>query len=259
MSYMGSVDVMRHLRESGLADAELAARAGLARETVARWRSGVQKPSLDALEQLATAAGARLDVRVVQADPEHIALVHDQLDLNPAERVQALLGVRTWRSCRDALHGAATLGEIGVLVGPVAAALSGAPQRPGDGRVDVLVQPEDLEDVFERLWAGDGHPDGIEAAAGDVERRERWAVGVGLLTIRSAASGVSISDLRARAHNIGVFRDDIGVVRLPLVEDLLDVAVASPWSDDRPYVPGLRAVLASGRYSTREARAGTAS
>lgn len=256
---MGSIDVMRQLRESGLADAELAARAGLARETVARWRSGAQRPSLDALEELATAAGAQLDVRVVQADPEHIALVHDQLDLDPTERLQALLGVRAWRSCRDALHGAAALGEIGVLVGPMAAALSGAPQRPGNGRVDVLVQPEDSEDVFERLWAVDGHPDGIEATANDVERRERWVVGAGQLTVRSAASGVSIADVRDRAHNIGLFRDDIGVVRLPLVEDLLDVAVASPWSDDRQYVPGLRAVLASGRYSTRDVRARTAS
>jgi transcriptional regulator with XRE-family HTH domain len=259
MLSMGSIDIMRQLRESGLADAELAARAGLARETVARWRSGVQKPSLDALEELATAAGAQLDVRVVQADPEHIALVHDQLDLDPVERLRALLGVRAWRSCRDALHGAAALGEIGVLVGPVAAALLGAPQRLGNGRVDVLVQPEDSEDVFERLWAVDGHPDGVAAASGDIERRERWIVGAGLLTVRSAASGVSIAGVRDRAHNVGVFRDDIGVVRLPLVEDLLDVAVASPWSDDRQYVPGLRAVLASGRYSTREVRARTAS
>lgn len=250
---------MRQLRELGLADAELAARTGLARETVARWRSGSQKPSLDALEELATAAGAQLDVRVVQADPEHVALVHDQLDLDPMERLQALLGSRAWRRCRDALRGAAAMGEIGVLVGPVAAALSGAPQRPGDGRVDVLVAPEASGEVFERLWAVDAHPDGVEAAAGDVERRERWVVGAGKLTVRSAASGVNIAEVRDRARNVDVFRDDVGVLRLPLVEDLLDIAIASPWSDDRPYVPGLRAVLASGRYSTRDARARTAS
>lgn len=116
---MGSTDVMAQLRELGLADAELAARAGLARETVARWRSGAQRPSLDALEELATAAGAQLDVQVVKADPEHIALVGDQLDLDPMERLQALRGVRAWRSCREALRGAATL--KGVVCSPPSA------------------------------------------------------------------------------------------------------------------------------------------
>src|ERR1700750_632005 len=72
---MSSFDVMQQLRAIGLSDGEVAARAGLARETVARWRSGAQKPSLDALEALVSAAGAQLEVRVVPADPEYIALV----------------------------------------------------------------------------------------------------------------------------------------------------------------------------------------
>lgn len=254
MAGVSSIDVMKQLRELGLSDGELAARAGLARETVARWRAGAQKPSLDALEALAAAAGAQLDVRVVPADSEHVALVHDQLDLGPTHRLQALLGERAWRRCRDALRGAAALNGIGVLVGPVAAALSGSPQRPGAGRVDVLVAAEDREEAFDRLWAIDGHPDGVEASAGDLERRERWMVGSGALTIRSDASGVRISDVRDRARLLVNFRDDIGAIPLALVEDLLDIALASPWSDDRASLPGLRAILASGRYSTREAR-----
>jgi transcriptional regulator with XRE-family HTH domain len=101
---MGSVDVMRQLRRLGLPDGELATRAGLARETVARWRSGAQRPSLDALEKLAAASGAQLEVRLVPADAEHVALVGDQLDLGPTDRLKALLrprGARTSCMCRD--------------------------------------------------------------------------------------------------------------------------------------------------------------
>jgi len=172
ITVMGSLEVIRQLRGRGLPDAELAARAGLARETLTRWASGTQRPSLDALEKVAAAAGVQLEVRLVEADAEHIALVGDQLDLGPTERLSTLLGAR-WPACRAALRAAAALGELGVVVGPVAAALLGAPQRPGDGRVDVLVAPEDDEQAFERLLAADAHPDGIEASAGDVERRER--------------------------------------------------------------------------------------
>ena len=119
-------------------------------------------------------------------------------------------------------------------------------------------KPEDLEAASERLWSADAHPDGIDASAGDVERRERWLVGEGELTLRSTASGVTVADVRDRAPFVGMTRQNIGQVRVALVEDLLDIAVSSPWSDDRASLPGLRAVLASGRYSTREARTGTA-
>jgi hypothetical protein len=43
-------------------------------------------------------------------------------------------------------------------------------------------------------------------------------------------------------------------VRVALVEDLLELAGRSPWSEDALYRVGLRAVLASGRYSSRKAR-----
>ncbi|WP_445151370.1 hypothetical protein [Baekduia sp. Peel2402] len=116
---------------------------------------------------------------------------------------------------------------------------------------DVLVAVEDQEEAFERLWQLDAHPDGVEAAPGDVERRERWTVGGGQLTRRTAAWGVQVAELLDRARLVGMTGDGVGVVRVALVEDLLDVAVASPWSEDLAFLPGLRAVLASERYSTR--------
>ena len=51
-----------------------------------------------------------------------------------------------------------------------------------------------------------------------------------------------------------VDRDDAGLVHVALVEDLLGLVERSPWPEDALYRAGLRAVLASGRYSSRGAR-----
>ncbi len=140
-------------------------------------------------------------------------------------------------------------------MGPIAAALAGAPQRPGRGRVDLLVAPEDLEKAAERLLRADVYPDGFELAPGGEERRERWRAGRGHLTVRSAAAGVkdvAVLGERARLVMLNQQQSDIGVVRVPCVEDLMDMVACSPWSEDAIYRAGLRAVLASGRYASRE-------
>jgi transcriptional regulator with XRE-family HTH domain len=250
---MRSAELVRALRGRDLAQGELAQRAGIARETLSRWESGAQHPSLESLDRVAAAAGVRLEVRLVPAEPKLVELVCEQRDLDPTERLQALLG-SSWPVCRDALHAAAAVGELAVLVGPVAAALWGAPERPGAGRVDLLVALKDLETVTERLFRADAHPDGFEMApGGGEERRERWSARHGQLTVRSAAAGVEdVGALRDRAHPFLLNRDDVGEVHVALVEDLTDIAGHSPWSEDATYRAGLRAVLASGRYSSRK-------
>jgi hypothetical protein len=141
------------------------------------------------------------------------------------------------------------------VVGPVAAALRGAPERPGAGRVDLLVPAEQQGELAKWLQRADAWPDGIEQAPGGGERRERWQVGRGQLTVRSQATGIEdIGALRDRAHFVGLTRDDAGCVRVALAEDLLDLVKHSPWPEDALYRAGLRAVLASGRYSSRGAR-----
>jgi transcriptional regulator with XRE-family HTH domain len=242
------------LRGQGLAQDELARRAGIARETLSRWGSGAQHPSLESLDRVAAAAGMRLEVQLVPAEPKLVELACGQLDLAPTKRLQALQG-SSWPICRDGLQAAAAVGELGVLVGPVAAALVGAPQRPGKGRVDLLVAQDDLEIVAERLFQADVYPDGFELAPGGEERRERWSAGRGQLTVRSAAAGVEDVVLlrnRARPFMLNRTEDHVGLVRVPLVEDLADMMACSPWSEDAIYGAGLRAVLASGRYSSRK-------
>jgi transcriptional regulator with XRE-family HTH domain len=251
---MRSSEIIGMLRELGLPHGELAKRAGMARETLSRWETDAQCPSLEDLEKVAAAAGARLDIRVVLPEAKLVELVGEQLDLAPTERLKALLG-NHWRGCRDALRAAYETGELAVVVGPVAAALSGAPERPRSGRVDLLVPAEQREELIEWLLRADAWPDGIEQAPRSGERRERWRAGHGELTVRSEASGVEdIAGLRDRAHFVGLTREDAGVVRVALVEDLLKLAERSPWSEDALYRAGLRAVLASGRYSSRKAR-----
>jgi hypothetical protein len=190
---------------------------------------------------------------IVPAEPKLVELACEQLDLDPTERLQALLG-SSWPVCRDGLRAAGAVGELGVLLGPVAAALAGAPQRPGEGRIDLLVAPEDLEEAVERLFHTDVRPDGFELAPGGDERRERWIAGRGRLTVRSAAAGVVDVVLlrdRARRFMLNHKQSYVGLVCVPPVADLADIVERSPWSEDAIYRSGLRAVLASGRASSR--------
>ncbi len=251
---MGSAEIIAALRQGGLAQDELARRAGVARETLSRWETGTQHPSLEALEQVAAAAGFQLQVGLLPADPELVERVGEQLELSPTDRLKALLH-SDWPACQDALRAAAFVGELAVLVGAVAAALRGAPQPPGHGRVDLLIAPEDQEEVSQWLLRADAHPGRDEQAPSSLECRERWVTGHGQLTIRHTAAGLAdIAAVRDRAHPVILNQQDTGLLRVALVEDLVQLAAHSPWPEDRLGLPGLRAVLASERYSTRKPR-----
>jgi transcriptional regulator with XRE-family HTH domain len=70
---MRSAEIVRAVRPKGMTQDELARRAGIARETLSRWESGAQNPSLESLAGVARAAGARLDIRLVAAEPKLVA------------------------------------------------------------------------------------------------------------------------------------------------------------------------------------------
>ena len=211
-------------------------------------------PSLEALEQVVAAAGFELQVTLLPADPKLVELVGEQLELGPTDRLKALLG-SDWPACRDALRGAALVGELAVLVGAVAAALRGSPQPPGHGRVDLLIAPEDHEEASQWLLRAGARHAGVEQATDSLERRERWVTAHGQLTVRDTAAGITdIAAVRDRAHPVILNQADTGLLRVALVEDLAQLTVHSPWPEDTLGLPGLRAVLASGRYSTRKPR-----
>lgn len=121
--------------------------------------------------------------------------------------------------------------------------------------MDLLIDLRDREEVADRLLDADAYPDGLEQAPDSAERRERWRAGRGHLTVRWKATGIDdVAALRDRAHRVYLNQDDAGLVRVALVEDLAKLVAHSPWSEDALYRAGLRAVLASGRYSSRKPR-----
>ena len=65
---MAAADVMRELRRRGFTQVELARRAGVARETLSRWESGVQRPSIEDLERVVAATGGVLELRIMPAE-----------------------------------------------------------------------------------------------------------------------------------------------------------------------------------------------
>lgn len=243
---MRSREIIRALTSTGLSHGELAARTGVARETLSRWSTGTNRPSLEALQATATAAGYELTIALVPAEPKLIALVDEQLDLSPTARLRALLG-DDWPGCRDALQAAALI-DTAILVGPVAAALHGAPQRPGTGRVDILIATG--EQHTDALLNAGAWPDGFEQA-GD-EQRERWTTHDGTLTIRRTTAE-HLAALRHRAHTIAIDNEH-AQLHAASAEDLLAISTHSPWSDDALYRSGLRAVLANRRYRARHPR-----
>jgi len=250
---MRSCDIVKALREDGVSQAELACRAGVSRETISRWESGANEPSLESLIRLARATGAALDVRLIVSEPELVALAEDQLELSPLDRLKSLL-LSGWPACRKALSVAAELGESALLIGPAAAALSGGPQRPLDARVDLLVDYTALERVDERLFDLGGWPDGVEEIRSSGERRGRWRVGRAQLTVRTRANGVDdIGALHSRAWRIPLDRSGRARhLHVASVPDLLQIAEHSGWSEDAIYRTGLLAVLVCEYYRSED-------
>lgn len=244
------------LSRSGLTQSELADRLGVSRVTVARWATGASAASIEALEAAALVTGkVRLSASVddLVADPKLVEAVSEQLDRGPTNRLKALLDGE-WISCRDALRAVAAVGELSVLVGPVAAALAGAPRLSGP-RVDILVCEEDLGQTRARLAEFGARRGTVERARSDASAlREHWSYARGRLTIRDRAAGVDdagIRRLRQFAFDTILNSDDVGIVHELAIEDLARVLAASAWPEDREALAFLDPVLASGRFRSR--------
>jgi transcriptional regulator with XRE-family HTH domain len=243
------------LMSTGTTRAELAARLGVSAETVSRWAAGATAMPTEMLIAAAAVCGRRMTINLRDVDPHAVAQVGENLDVGPTARLIKLLGDDGWRACRDGMVAAAFVGKRGVLIGPIAAASAGAPIAHAMPRVDLLVSEDDrpgIEDTLREIGArpGEAHRQGDEV-------RHVWSYGQGTLTIRDRAAsltGTGVREVRQRAFDTYLNADlDPGAqVWFPAIEDLIRICIHSPWAEDRDCVPGLSAVLASGRYRTRE-------
>lgn len=239
---MTTSDIVRIARQrAGLTQQQLAERSGHPRETIARWEHGVREPSLSTLQKLAEAADLDLVIHLAQRDTSLADVVDDQLALSPIERLERLLPMAYRDDALRALRWLAGSHTPYVLIGPLAGALQGAPQRPGDGRAEfVSADPRAMQ---LEMHEGQLIPSPLEERWGDLDVRELWNLSDGgSLALASNVPGTrDYPDLRRSAQAVPLDADTAILAAHP--RDLLRMADASPRDTERARVPGLRALL----------------
>jgi len=128
------------------------------------------------------------------------------------------------------------------------------PRSGSARRVALLATEQDSIGVVGELVDGAGAQSiGYERTSTGSVSRQLFAVESGGVVSLETESGADAAAVRKAAHVMVLNEEAISCMRVALVEDLLTIATSSSWPEDGPTRPGLRAVLASGRYSTRKA------
>jgi transcriptional regulator with XRE-family HTH domain len=239
---MRTHDVIRIARDrAGLTQQQLAERSGRPRETIVRWESGSQLPSLDAVSALVDQCELDLVLRLAKRDSTLNDRVSEQLSLSPATRLKRLLSAKEASDAKRALHWLASTRTPAVVIGQVGAALLGAPQRPEGAQVEFVAA--DTVAMDHALKAAHLVPIDIEDRWRESDAREPWTLpGGGMLVMARNLPGTDdYRDLRRSASPT-----DVSAKTRVLVahsRDLLRIADASPRESERARVPGLQALL----------------
>lgn len=238
---MLSSDLIRMARDrAGLTQEQLAARSGRPRSTIARWESGAREPSLDRLLGVIRAAGLDVSIGLANLDESLSESARDQLRLAPEARLGRLLPATELPEVEHAFAAVARLRTPTILIGSLAAALQGSPQRPRDGAAEIV--PADRGRALEEMAAMGAEASDDEERFAERDRRWRWLLpdgGAIVVADRISGSG-DFPDLRRDAVGLELFG---GLVTVACPRDLLRLADASPRSADRGYRAGLRALL----------------
>jgi transcriptional regulator with XRE-family HTH domain len=222
---------------AGLSQEQLAARSDRPRSTIARWESGARSPSFENLEDVISASGLDLVISLAEADPSLDELIRDQLTLPPEDRLRRLLPNEEAAGLIRSLALVAELQTPTIVIGSLAAALQGGPQRPRDAVELVAGDRDALLGELERLG---GQPTDDEARFNDVDRRWRWSLPEAeLIVVDRLAGAGDYRDLRRDAVELRVGGHELALAG---PRDLLRLADASPGAD-RAYAAGLRALL----------------
>ena len=238
---MRAQDVIRIARDrAGLTQQQLAARSGRPRETIARWESGSQAPSLEAVSDLVADCDLDLVLRLTRRDTTLVDRVREQLALSPPKRLARLLpgdGVRDAKRAQRWLAGART---PSIVVGQVGAALLGAPQRPDSAQIEFV--SEDPVAMDRELRASLVLVD-VDDRWRDEDVREPWTLPTGgtLAMARNLPGTGDYRDLKRNSSYVDFDARTRVLVAHP--RDLLRIGDASPRDSERARVPGLQALL----------------
>ncbi len=239
---MRAQDVIRIARDrAGLTQQQLAARSGRPRETIARWESGSQAPSLDAVSALIRECELDLVLRLTRRDTTLADRVSEQLALSPAKRLERLLPAEAARDAKRSLRWLAGADTATVVFGQLGAALIGAPQRPEGAQVEFVAA--DPVAMVRELRAAGLVPVDVEDRWRESDVREPWTLPAGgtLAMARSLPGTGDYSDLHRGASPVDVDARNRVLVANP--RDLLRIADAAPRESERSRAPGLQALL----------------
>jgi len=239
---MRSRDVIRIARDrAGLTQHQLAARSGRPRETIARWESGSQIPSLDAVSAVVAACELDLVLRLTKRDTALLDRVREQIALLPPKRLARLLPVETVRDAKRSLRWLADASTPTIVLGQVGAALLGAPQRPDGAQVEFV--SEDPAATDGELRAAGLVPLDVDDRWREADVREPWTLQAGgtLALARKLPGTRDYRDLKRSASPLDFDARTRVLVAHP--RDLLRIADASTRDSERARVPGLQALL----------------
>lgn len=239
---MRTKDIIRIARDrAGLTQEMLAARSERPRETIVRWENGSQIPSLEAVSALVSACDLELVLRIANQDTSLSALVSDQLQLSPVERLMRLLPRGAGEETMTSLLWLARARTKTLVIGQVGAALLGGPQVPEDPRVEFVAHDHG---AIERELASAGyHAVDAPERWRDSDRREPWAGPAGdtLAIARFVPGTADWRDLRHSKTRVQL-NEQTGI-EVAHPRDLLRIAEASPREAERSRVPGLQTLL----------------
>jgi transcriptional regulator with XRE-family HTH domain len=243
-------------RRAGLSQRELAARAGVAQQEIARYERGHVTPSLERLRALIAACGLELTFGLARADDSYDEQIAAALALAPAPRLErALRDAQPLRAARaqavgvsapapaDMLGVLRTLQEADiryVLIGELAEVLHASPLLPITGTVTIVPRAGQRDTLTALIATNGGQPTGtsttpaIDATVSFALENHRTE-----LVIAPAPSGThGYDDLRRDATQVQI-AEDLEVTLASLV-DLIRIAEAS---DEHARVPALRRTL----------------